>query len=124
MLINKVYRFCNENSLAIMFKFIADNITSIEVSLDNENWSPVDFEGDISDVKIFQGFQPMQVVDVYYRYLQNGCLHSSQICMVVNPENFKNNDNPNIDYSIPIDFRPKPKIGVLIPIIHAYEEGE
>jgi hypothetical protein len=125
MLIKKVYRFCNENNLAIMFKFIEEGIDKIEVSLDEENWYNVEFEGDTSSVRIFQGFNPMQIVTVYYRWYIGDEMFSNNTTMVVNPQGY-NMEIP-IEHDITPDFRVKPKSGTIIEQINTIflvDEGD
>ncbi len=120
MLINKVYRFCDENSLAIMFKFIEEGIDKIEVSLDEEIWYNLDFYNDgKSDVKIFQGFEPLQLVEVYYRYTKNKIIHNNKVTVRINPVGY--NIEPSIDYTTFPYFKNENKNGVNVSVTIPHE---
>jgi hypothetical protein len=112
MLIKKVYRFCNSNNLAVMFKFIEEGVDKIEVSLDEENWYDLEFEDEESSVKIFQGFTPMQIVDVYYRWYKGNEVFSNKTAIVVNYEGYEKTSNIQKE-NIPIDFKIRKKSGAL-----------
>ena len=111
MLINKVYNFCNETSLAIMFKFIEEGITSIEVSLNNEDWESISFNNGESDVKIWEELEPFSMVEIHYRYVKDDVVFKESFTTPLNIEEYTPTDH--VDYSIPVDFRDKNKSGAL-----------
>lgn len=99
MLIKRVSRFSSNTDLAIMFKFIENDVSKIEISLDNQNWKELGFQGDKSDVYIFQGFKQHEIIKINYRYLKNNKWASEEVNIqngffsdpFIKKNNYKNN---------------------------------
>jgi len=108
LLISKVARLSNENSIAIIFKFIESDIKSIEISLNGDNWSFVKFDNEESDVIVFDDLESEQFITLHYKF-------STDNEIVINSITMKTDNaieqQPSIENNIPADFQIKPKSG-------------